>query len=853
MGESAKKIMILDGNSIVNRAFFGIHMLNAPDGTPTNGVYGFAAILQRLLELETPDAVCVTFDVHAPTFRHQMSAAYKAQRKPMPEELRTQIPILKEFLDAMGIRRYELAGWEADDLLGTMAAACERAGWDCRLVTGDKDAFQLITDTTHVVHIKTRMGQTETVEYDPDRFRAEYGMEPARMVDLKALMGDSSDNIPGVPGIGEKTALDLLHRFGTLEGVYENLQDGSVKAGQRKKLAEGVQSARLSYALATIRRDAPIGFDPAENLWQLRSSGTLYELCRRLGFGRFIERWGLEPGEGGSETDGPALPHVAGDAQAALAAVRAAQVVAVTVMDGLDGLSLCDGKTVYDVDWAGGGEGYNALLRTVFSPEIKKLGHHVKELMGLLLAEGLSTEGFLFDTALAGYLLDAIASDYSLPKLAARYLGRELDGAEAVYALYGVLPGKLRELGLGELYDKVELPLCPVLAQMERTGFLVDRKALYDFGQELSAGIAELQEQIWAAAGGGQFNINSPKQLGDVLFERLGLPGGKRYARGWTTNADVLERLRDKHPIVPLVLEYREMTKLKSTYTDGLQKAIGPDGRIHTTFQMTVTDTGRLSSRDPNLQNIPVRRKLGAGIRRMFVSGPGNVLVDADYSQIELRLLAHISGDRAMQEAFLSGEDFHAVTASQVFGLPLDQVTHELRGRAKAVNFGIVYGISPYSLAQDIGVSQAEAKLYIDTYLAKYHGVREYMDSTIAQAKEQGYVTTLFGRRRAVPELKASNYSLRSFGERVARNMPIQGTAADVIKLAMIRVHDRLARELPQAKLLLQVHDELIVECPEQLAERAAAILKEEMESAVSYAVPLIVDAGIGRSWADAH
>ncbi len=852
MGETAKKIMVLDGNSIVNRAFFGIRMLNAPDGTPTNGVYGFIAILQRLLELETPEAVCVTFDVHAPTFRHQMSADYKAQRKPMPEELRTQIPLLKELLDAMGIRRYELAGWEADDLLGTMAAVCERAGWDCRLVTGDKDAFQLITDTTHVVHIKTRMGQTETIEYDPARFRDEYGLEPVGMVDLKALMGDSSDNIPGVPGIGEKTALDLLHRFGSLDGVYRNIGDGSIKAGQRKKLEDGLDSARLSYTLATIRRDAPIEFDPAENIWQLHASGALYDLCRRLGFGRFIERWGLTPDDDAPENAAPGLPHVTGDVQAALAAVREAEIVAVVTHDGLDGVSLCDGKTVYDLDWSNGGEEYNELLRCVFSPEIKKIGHHIKELMVLLLAEGLSTEGFRFDTALAGYLLDALASDYALEKLSMRYLGRELTGAEAVYALYAVLPGKLDELGMHELYYEIELPLCPVLAQMERTGFLADRKALYDFGQELSGGIADLQERIWDAAG-CQFNINSPKQLGEVLFEQLKLPGGKRYARGWSTNADVLDRLKDKHAIVPLVLEYREMTKLKSTYTDGLQKAIGPDGRIHTTFQMTVTDTGRLSSRDPNLQNIPVRRALGAGIRRMFVAGPGNVLVDADYSQIELRLLAHISGDETMREAFLSGEDIHAVTASQVFGLPLEQVTHEIRGRAKAVNFGIVYGISAFSLAQDIGVSQAEAKQYIDAYLAKYHGIREYMQSTIARAKERGYVSTLFGRRRAMPELTASSYNLRSFGERVARNMPIQGTAADIIKLAMIRVHARLARELPEAKLLLQVHDELIVECPQALADKAAGILKEEMESAVEYSVPLLAETGTGKSWADAH
>ena len=852
MAQTAKKIMILDGNSIVNRAYFGIHMLNAPDGTPTNGVYGFIAILQRLLDQERPDAVAVTFDVHAPTFRHEMSEAYKATRKPMPEDLVVQIPLLKELLDDMGIRRYELAGWEADDLLGTMAAACERDGWACRLVTGDKDSFQLITEDTHVIHIKTRMGQTETVEYDPALFREEYGLEPMGMVDLKALMGDSSDNIPGVPGIGEKSALDLLHRFRTLDGVYENIDDASIKPGQRAKLAAGKDSAYLSYTLAAIRRDAPIDFAPADAEWALHSTDPLYELCRRLGFGRFIERWGLAPDGNAPAAETPALPHVTGDMAAALAAVKAAELVAVGPVQDLDSVSVCDGKTVYDLTWSDGGEEYNAFLRALFSPDVKKVSHQVKELMALLLAEGLDTGGFAFDTALAGYLLEATASDFGLPRLSARYLGRELDGAEAVYELYKVLPGKLDELGMHALYYDVELPLCAVLADMERAGFLVDRKALYDFGQELSEGIAALQEDIWAQAG-GQFNINSPKQLGEVLFDRLGLPAGKKNHRGWSTNADVLDRLRDKHPIVGEILEYRELTKLKSTYTDGLQKAIGPDGRIHTTFQMTATDTGRLSSRDPNLQNIPVRRKLGAGIRRMFVAGPGNVLVDADYSQIELRLLAHISGDETMREAFLSGEDIHAVTASQVFGLPLSQVTHELRSRAKAVNFGIVYGISAFSLSQDIGVSQPEAKLYIDTYLAKYHGVREYMESTIAQARERGYVATLFGRRRPIPELHASNFNLRSFGERVARNMPIQGTAADIIKLAMIRVYDRLAKELPEAKLLLQVHDELIVECPAALGERAAAILKEEMEHTVQYSVPLTADAKLGASWADAH
>ncbi|MCD7845736.1 MAG: DNA polymerase I [Oscillospiraceae bacterium] len=848
-----KTLMVLDGNSIVNRAYYGIHMLNAPDGTPTNGVYGFVAILERLLELESPDGVCVAFDVHAPTFRHEMSDAYKATRKPMPEDLQTQIPILKELLDAMGIRRYELAGWEADDLLGTIAASCQGAGWDCRLVTGDKDAFQLITDTTHVVHIKTRQGQTETIEYDPARFREEYGFEPSRMVDLKALMGDSSDNIPGVPGIGEKSALALLRQFGTLDGVYENLEDASIKPGQRKKLTEGEASARLSYTLATIRRDAPVEFAPEENLWSLKPDGALYDICSRLGFGRFIKKWGLEPGgEDAAEAQPEALPHKEYTGQELFAVLESATYIAVWPEDGLDVLSLCDGEAVFQVSWTQAGLDYNCFLKTLFSAGVKKLGHNVKELMSLLLADGLETEGFVFDTALAGYLLDATASDYALPKLSRQYLSQELDKAEAIYALYQVLPEKLKSLGMETLYYEIELPLCPVLANMERVGFLVDRKALYDFGQSLTEGITALQQEIWQQAG-SEFNINSPKQLGEVLFERLGLPTGKKNHRGWSTSAEVLERLRDKRPIVGQALEYRELTKLKSTYTDGLMKTIGPDGRIHTTFQMTATDTGRLSSRDPNLQNIPIRRQLGSGIRRMFVAGPGNVLVDADYSQIELRLLANISGDETMTNAFLSGEDIHAVTASQVFGVPLEQVTSQLRSQAKAVNFGIVYGISAFSLADDIGVSNAEAKTYIDAYMAKYHGVREYMESVIQQGKEQGYVSTLFGRRRYLPELKASNFNVRSFGQRVARNMPIQGTAADIIKLAMIRVYDRLKKELPQARLLLQVHDELIVECPADMAERAAAILEEEMENVVHYPVPLTADTGTGASWADAH
>ena len=849
------KLMILDGNSIVNRAFYGIRMLNAPDGTPTNAVYGFLTIFQRILELEQPQAVCVAFDVHAPTFRHEQYALYKAQRKPMPEELVVQMPLLKQTLDHMGIRRLELAGWEADDLLGTVAKRCEAAGWACEIVTGDKDSLQLITDTTHVCHVKTRMGQTETIEYTPEVFRAEYGFDPIHMIDLKALMGDSSDNIPGVPGIGEKTAKDLLVRFGTVADIYRDLDALDIKPGVRKKLTEGRESAQLSFDLATIRTDAPIDFALESAVWDHDYQPELYDWFRRLNFTSLSEKWGLQPADGAGAKSS-ALPAVDVVDSAALRAleqaVTAAPYVAVLAPDGLDTLTLCDGKACYALSWSQLGDGYNAFLRLLFSARVRKAGHNIKDLMRALLDEGLPTDGFVFDTALAAYLLDATAGSYDLPQLAQTYLGEELPDVQSIWALQPVLHEKMAAQAMLPLYTDVELPLCPVLARMEQAGFLVDRKALYDFGESLTSSIEQLQQSIWALAG-EPFNIQSPKQLGNVLFERLMLPAGKKTKTGWSTNAAVLDKLRGKHPIVEQILDYRTLTKLKSTYADGLLKEISADGRIHTNFQMTVTATGRLSSTEPNLQNIPVRRELGAQIRRMFVASPGKVLVDADYSQIELRLLAHIANDETMIAAFRSGEDIHAVTASQVFGVPLAEVTPLQRSHAKAVNFGIVYGISAFSLAQDIGVFQSEAKAYMDSYFAKYHGVRAYMTRVVEQAKADGYVTTLFGRRRDLPELKSSNFNLRSFGERVALNMPIQGTAADIIKAAMVRVDARMRAEGLEAKLLLQVHDELIVECPAAEAETVRAILIEEMEHVVDYRVPLLVDAKIGASWAEAH
>ena len=848
------KLMILDGNSIVNRAFYGIRMLNAPDGTPTNGVYGFLSILRKLLDDQKPEAVCVAFDLKAPTFRHMRYEGYKAQRKAMPEELAVQMPILKQVLDAMGVLRLELESFEADDLLGTVAAKCRDSGWECRIVTGDKDSFQLISDTTHVCHVKSRMGQTTTTEYTPELFFEEYGFEPRSIIDLKALMGDASDNIPGVPGVGEKTAMALVQRYKHLETIYADIDTLDVKEGVRKKLREGRESAFLSFELATIHTDAPIEFSPEDAVWQDNYRPELYDIFKKLGFNKFIEKWGLsESAESAEEAKTEHMPYIE-DASSddIMSAVNAAGTVAVTADHSFDSLEICDGKAVYLARWNALGDDYTRLTEYIFSDKVKKIGHNVKNLMTQLIAEKLPIDGFEYDTALACYLLDATAGDYGLSRMSIGYCGTELAGAEAVYRLRESTEKKLAQLGMTKLFYDIEMPLCRVLADMQERGFMIDRAALSSFGESLTGTILKLEREIYAQSG-CEFNINSPKQLGEVLFDKLMLPAGKKTKTGWSTNADVLEKLRGKHPIVQMVLDYRMLTKLKSTYADGLLKLIDPDGRIRTKFQMTVTATGRLSSTDPNLQNIPIRRELGSHIREMFIASKGNVLVDADYSQIELRLLAHISGDKHMQEAFLSGEDIHTVTASQVFNTPIDEVTPLQRSRAKAVNFGIVYGISAWSLAQDIGVMQSEAKAYMEAYLSKYDGVREYMKAIVEKAKHDGYVQTLYARRRYLPELKSSNFNTRSFGERVALNMPIQGTAADIIKLAMVNVYNRFKAEGLKAKLILQVHDELICECPEVETQRVSDILREEMSGAARLSVPLTVDVKTGHSWAEAH
>lgn len=879
------KLMVIDGNSLINRAFYGIRMLTTKDGQPTNAVYGFVNILLKLLDEEKPDALCVTFDRKAPTFRHLAYEGYKAQRKGMPDELAAQLPVLKDVLAAMNIPRYELDGWEADDLIGTIAARDTAAGWETVIVTGDKDSLQLVTDSTRVKLVSTRMGQTTTKEMTPETFREAYGFDPVHIVDLKALMGDTSDNIPGVKGIGEKTAMDLIQRYQSVEAIYADVEGVEAKPAVKKKLTEGEEQARMSYDLATIRCDAPIDFSPEDARRREPDGPALYELFLALEFNKLIDKMGLSGGPAAGRADKPAAGAVRQERvtdrvrmEELVEQWRREPWVAVLALPSLD---------VVAVAWDGGAraalcaadrlEGYNELLRALFSGEIQKVSHNVKDLMHLLLDEGLSTDGFCFDTALAAYLLSPTDGSYELEKLGITYFNQEFPKAKEYLApdafgpladpagpaeamcahaalaaaLYRALAPKLEELDMHELYYGLELPLCPVLAEMERAGMLVDRRALADFGILLDGRIQADEALIYELAG-EEFNINSTQQFGRILFDKLGLPPVKKTKTGYSTNADVLEKLRDKHPIVEAVLDYRQLAKLKSTYVDGLTKVIAADGRIHTSFQNTVTATGRLSSTEPNLQNIPVRTELGAELRKMFVAPAGRVLVDADYSQIELRLLAHIAGDEHMIAAFRAGEDIHTVTASQVFGVPPEQVTHEMRRRAKAVNFGIVYGISDFSLSQDIGVTRAEAKAYMEKYFEKYSGVHAYMTQVVERAKADGYVSTLMGRRRWLPELKSSNFNLRSFGERVALNMPIQGTAADLIKKAMLHVDGRLRREGLEARLVLQVHDELIVECPEGEAEQVQRLLAEEMEHVAELAVPLTAEAHAGKSWAEA-
>jgi len=841
------KLLILDGNSVINRAFYGVRLLTTREGQYTNAIYGFLNILEKLEKEEQPEAVCVAFDLHGPTFRHEQYDGYKATRHGMPEELAQQMPVMKQVLKAMNIPIYECQGWEADDVIGTVGKICGNNGWECVIATGDRDSLQLIDEHVHVKLVISKPGQTTATLYDPDKFRAEYGFEPPKMVDLKALMGDSSDNIPGVAGVGPKTASELLMKFGSLDGVYANLEDPSIRPKLREKLEAGKDSAYLSYDLATIRTNAPIDFEPKDAIIQPYNKPELYQLFQKLEFVKLIDKYGLR----GMDVEVPK------------------PAVAVKTLPMVDVLpDACDGFSVYfapdgsaGIAWAEGVCVLTPLEAMSLIPFMMNsrngICHDLKTTLHTLDDMGLPHADFVFDTALAAYNLNPSQSDYPVSKLATNYLGMTVDDgdaaacAQAVWHLRGLLQEDLSKNQLAELYTNIEFPLCTVLYKMERTGVAIDGVQLEQFGNMLSQRIQDCETLIFGYSG-GPFNINSTKQLGELLFETLGLPPVKKTKTGYSTNADVLEKLKSKHPIIPAIMDYRMLTKLKSTYADGLIKVIDGDGRIRTTFQNMVTATGRLSSTEPNLQNIPVRTDLGAEIRKMFIPKPGYVLVDADYSQIELRVLAHIADDQDMQAAFQSGLDIHSVTASQVFGVPVDAVTSLQRRHAKAVNFGIVYGISEFSLAEDIGVSRYEAKAYIDNYLANYHGVRKYMADVVASARETGFTQTMYGRRRYVPELKSSNFNIRSSAERITLNTPIQGTAADLVKLAMIHVDRALEEKFPEAKLILQVHDELIVECPEEIAEQVAELVSREMEQVATICVPLNAEAKWGKSWYEA-
>ena len=839
------KLLVLDGNSLVNRAFYGIKILTTKDNRPTNAIYGFLNILLNLLRENQPDEVAIAWDLKAPTFRHKMYDGYKATRHGMPEELAQQMPVLKELLAQLGFVMVSREGWEADDLLGTLSAAAAARGDECLLATGDRDSLQLVNDHVTVLLASTRGGRSETVPMDPEAIREKYGLEnPRQLIEVKSLMGDTSDNIPGVPGVGEKTALALVQAFGSLDEVYNHLDDPRIKPGVRKKLTENEDKARLSHTLGEIRLDAPI--DTAPGTYR-RGPGEPEKAAALLAS---LEMHSLIPRLGLTESAAPAAPAE----ERALSASDAPLTgrVFLAALPAGDGWAAVDERgTPFRLEGS-------ALTDLLDSPDAHLWVFDAKPLYHRALAAGGVGRAIEFDGKLAAYLLNPAASKYELSALAAEY------GVEPAFTcpdapdaglLTGLLPlldQKLTELGMDKLLREIELPLARVLADMERTGMLVDRDGIAAFGDELrgqlNACLGRIYEQV-----GYSFNLNSPKQLGEALFDKLGLPHRKKTKSGYSTDAATLESLRSYSPVIDDILEYRSCQKLLSTYADGLLKVIGPDGRVHSTFLQTEARTGRLSSTEPNLQNIPVRTEQGSRLRGFFVAKPGCILLDADYSQIELRILAHISGDAAMQEIFRTGGDIHRSTAARIYGMPPEMITPRLRSSAKAVNFGIVYGIGAYSLSRDIGVTVKEAEAFIQSYLDSFPGVRQYMDDTIAFGKEHGYVATLFGRRRALPELTSSNFNVRALGERMAMNTPIQGTAADVIKLAMVRVWQRLRDEGLTARLILQVHDELIVEAPLEEADKAAQILGEEMEHAVNFAVPLTADVTRGHTWLEAH
>lgn len=852
------KLLVLDGNSILNRAFYGIKLLTTKDGRYTNAIYGFMNILMKLEDEVTPDAVAVTFDLKSPTFRHKLYDGYKANRKGMPAELAEQMPVLKELLSALGYKIVTKEGFEADDIIGTLSAHIDTDD-RCYIATGDRDSLQLVRENVQVLLASTKMGRAETNVYDIARIQAEYGVTPRQMIDIKALMGDSSDNIPGVAGIGKKTAEDLVQRFGAIDRIYADIETLDIKPGVRQKLLDGRDMAYLSYKLGTIDLDAPVDTNAAHYVKDAPNVQEATGILVSLEMFKILEKLNLQ-----GEITAQATKQIE---QKKLPVQTGPDALATVLQNGKTYFYFVNENTVYfqtETDLVVADLAEKAqkelFLSLLAKNDIEKYVYSAKEVFAYALINGVTVKNVKMDITLAAYLLNPSAKEYDMHRLLQEY-SPVTNAAEAeeellsdcanLHSLCDKLTVRLEQNEQLPLLETIEIPLAEVLASMEQIGVLVDKAGIEQFNEMLTGKIAELQSRIYALAG-EEFNINSPKQLGEILFVKLQIPTKKKTKTGFSTNAEVLEGLADEYEIVRCILEYRTLAKLKSTYCEGLLKVIGEDGRIHSCFNQTETRTGRISSTEPNLQNIPVRQELGREMRKFFKAADGNLLVDADYSQIELRVLADIAHDQAMIDAFNKDTDIHTVTASQVFHMPEKLVTPLMRSRAKAVNFGIVYGIGAFSLSKDIGVTRAEADRYIKDYLHLYAGVDRYMKEVVEQAKKDGYVKTLFARRRYLPELASSNGMLRAFGERVARNMPIQGTAADIIKIAMIRVYHRLKDENMQAKLILQVHDELIVEAPEAEAQKAAQIVSEEMENACKMKVRLKSDANIGKTWYDA-
>ena len=859
------KLLVIDGNSIANRAFYGIKLLTTKDGQFTNAVYGFLNILIRLKAECEPDAIAVAFDLKAPTFRHEMYSEYKAGRKGMPPELRSQMPIIKEILGYLGCSVVEKEGFEADDILGTLSAQCK--GEDmCYIATGDRDSLQLISDNTHVLLAATKMGKAVTTEYDVAKLKEKYGVEPKGMIEIKALMGDSSDNIPGVAGIGQKTAGDLIINYGNIDYIYEHLDELDIKKGVREKLAVGKESAYLSKKLGTICLEAPVDTN-IEN-YKLKSVDNFnaINLLVKLEMFGIIEKLGLtrenivveEENETATLTltEERDLPALLGEIK------KEGKGYFLTEYDGksIQKIYFLLGDMVKYV--AADCFDFDEFFKMFCESDCEKYTAEVKQLYKYALSRGVSVSNIKADTALMGYILNPSANSYEVKRLCEEYgisvpaFSENIENETAsccgaMKELCDKLLSKIDENFQRELLCDIEIPLSEVLASMENIGFLVNEEGIEAFGKDMSEKIGELTEKIYSEVG-FEFNLNSPKQLGVALFEKLGLPCKKKTKSGYSTNAEVLEELADEYPVVSDILQYRTLAKLKSTYCEGLLKVIDDDGRIRSTLNQTETRTGRISSTEPNLQNIPVRSEIGREMRRFFVAPRGSVLVDADYSQIELRVLAHLSDDSTMIEAFNKGDDIHTITASQVFNMPVHMVTPLMRSRAKAVNFGIVYGIGAFSLSKDIGVTRKEADSYIKGYLHHYNGINKYLTSAVEEARDNGYCETLFKRRRYLPELTASNKMLQGFGERVAKNMPVQGTAADIIKIAMVKVYRRLKDENMKSQLIMQVHDELLVEAPENEREKAQLILKEEMENACKMKVRLTADVSFGEDWYEA-